>query len=98
MFSNPKIHVPVLGLVENMAYFAPAEFPDNRYYIFGKDGGKRLAEELKLPLLGEIPLVAGICDAGDQGKPVALNESSVTGLAFHRLAQQVIARVDDFKK
>lgn len=98
MFSNPKIHVPVLGLVENMAYFTPAELPDNRYYIFGKDGGKRLAEELKLPLLGEIPLVAGICDAGDQGKPVALNESSVTGLAFHRLAQQVIARVDDFKK
>jgi ATP-binding protein involved in chromosome partitioning len=94
MFTGKKINVPVLGLVENMAWFTPAELPENKYYIFGKDGGKRMAEELKIPLLGEIPIVQSICDGGDNGKPVALNENSLTGMAFQQLAQNVITRVD----
>lgn len=94
MFIGKKVNVPVLGLVENMAWFTPAELPENKYYIFGKDGGKRLAKELRVPLLGEIPLVQSICEGGDNGKPVALNENSLTGMAFQQLAQNVITRVD----
>jgi ATP-binding protein involved in chromosome partitioning len=93
MFTGEKVNVPVLGLVENMAWFTPAELPENHYYIFGKDGGKRLAEELNVPLLGEIPIVQSICEGGDSGKPVALNENSLTGMAFNQLAQNVIARI-----
>ncbi|MCC8146782.1 MAG: Mrp/NBP35 family ATP-binding protein [Bacteroidales bacterium] len=94
MFTGEKINVPVLGLVENMAYFTPAELPENKYYIFGKDGGKKLAEELNVPLLGQIPIVQSICEAGDSGKPVALNESSLTGLAFKNLAHNVVNQID----
>jgi ATP-binding protein involved in chromosome partitioning len=94
MFTGSKVNVPVLGLVENMAWFTPAELPENKYYLFGKDGGKKLAEELNIPLLGEIPIVESICDGGDKGQPVSLNENSLTGIAFHHLAQNVIARVD----
>jgi len=86
MFQNEKVNVPVLGLVENMAYFTPAELPDNRYYIFGKDGGKLLAEELNVPLLAQIPLVQSICENGDAGQPVALNENTITGQIFLELA------------
>jgi ATP-binding protein involved in chromosome partitioning len=93
MFTGEKINVPVLGLVENMAWFTPAELPENKYYIFGKDGGKKLAEELKIPLLGEIPVVQSICEGGDNGKPVALNESGATSLAFRQLARNVVERV-----
>ena len=67
MYRNDKVNVPILGLVENMAWFTPAELPENRYYIFGKEGCKQLAEEMKVPLLAQIPLVQGICDSGDQG-------------------------------
>jgi ATP-binding protein involved in chromosome partitioning len=90
LFQNEKVNVPVLGLVENMAWFTPAELPANRYYIFGKDGGKKLAEELHVPLLGEIPIVQSICENGDAGTPAALNENSVTGMAFRALAEKVV--------
>lgn len=94
MFSTDKINVPILGLVENMAWFTPAELPQNKYYIFGKDGGKKLAEELQLPLLGEIPLVQSICDSGDAGQPVALDKESITGIAFASLAESVVKQID----
>lgn len=79
MFTGEKINVPVLGLVENMAWFTPAELPENKYYLFGKEGAKRLAEELNIPLLGQIPIVQSICEGGDNGTPVALNPDTITG-------------------
>jgi ATP-binding protein involved in chromosome partitioning len=94
MFTGAKINVPVLGLVENMAWFTPAELPGNKYYIFGKDGGKRLSEELNIPLLGQIPLVQSICESGDAGVPAALNPATVTGSAFRQLAENVVRRVE----
>jgi len=94
MFQGEKVNVPVLGLVENMAWFTPAELPDNKYYIFGKDGCKQLAEEMDLPLLGQIPLVQSICEGGDDGKPVALNADSITGQAFRSLAEKVVEQTN----
>jgi len=94
MYMGDKVNVPVLGLVENMAWFTPAELPDNKYYIFGKDGGKRLAEELDLPLLGQIPLVQSIRECGDAGRPIAFDENSILSVAFKELAQRVVERVD----
>jgi len=94
MFMGEKVNVPVLGLVENMAWFTPAELPDNKYYIFGKDGGKRLAEELKVPLLAQIPLVQGIRECGDAGRPIAYDQNSIVSLAFTELAQKVVERVE----
>jgi ATP-binding protein involved in chromosome partitioning len=93
MFTGEKINVPVLGLVENMSWFTPAELPGNKYYLFGKEGGKRLAEELRIPLLGQIPIVQSICEGGDTGTPVALNENDITGLAFRELAQRTVEQV-----
>ncbi len=95
MFESPGIGVPVLGLVENMAWFTPAELPKNKYYIFGKEGAKQLAEEKGLRLLGQIPVVQSICDSGDAGKPVALNADSITGRAFAALAFQVAEAVEE---
>ena len=94
MFTGEKINVPVLGLVENMSWFTPAELPKNKYYLFGKEGGKRLAEELNIPLLGQIPIVQSICEGGDSGKPVALNPDSITGQAFQKLAENVVKQID----
>lgn len=90
MFTNPKVNVPVLGLVENMAWFTPAELPENRYYLFGKEGCKRLAEELGIPLLGQIPIVQSICEGGDSGHPVALDRESIIGKAFDSLASALV--------
>ena len=90
MYRNEKVNVPILGLVENMAWFTPAELPENRYYIFGKEGCKQLAAEMDVPLLAQIPLVQGICESGDQGEPAALNSDTATGLAFINLAQAVV--------
>ena len=95
MFASPGIQVPVIGLVENMAWFTPAELPQNKYYIFGKEGAKKLAEEKGLRLLGQIPVVQSICDGGDSGKPVALNPDSITGAAFMELARQVEKAVEE---
>lgn len=85
LFTNEKIQVPILGLIENMSWFTPAELPDNKYYIFGKDGGKQLAEELNIPLLGQVPLVQSIREAGDDGTPIAMQENSV----FRQIAERV---------
>ena len=93
MFTNDKVNVPVLGLVENMAWFTPAELPENKYYIFGKEGAKKLAEEMNVPLLGQIPIVQSICEGGDNGTPVALDEDTVTGRAFLSLAASVVRQV-----
>ncbi|HOI00507.1 MAG TPA: Mrp/NBP35 family ATP-binding protein [Bacteroidales bacterium] len=93
MFRQKSINVPILGLIENMSYFTPAELPDNRYYIFGKGGGERLAEISGVPLLGQIPLVQGICESGDTGKPVALNADDVVGKAFEKLAVSLMEQV-----
>ena len=89
MFKNEKVNVPVLGLVENMAWFTPAELPENRYYIFGKDGGKHLAEELNVPLLGQIPLVQSIREAGDEGTPIAMQEGHPAEKIFAQIASQL---------
>ena len=89
MFMNDKINVRVLGVVENMAWFTPAELPDNKYYIFRKEGCKRLAEEMKVPLLGQIPLVQSVCESGDAGSPIALNPESPLTAAFEALARNV---------
>lgn len=94
MFRSKTVDVPVLGLVENMAWFTPEELPENRYYIFGKDGGKRLAEQMELPLLGQIPLVQGIREGGDEGRPVANDENSAMGKAFLDLAANTIRQVE----
>ena len=94
MFTNEKVNVPILGLVENMAWFTPAELPENKYYLFGKEGVKKLAEEMHVPLLGQIPIVQSICESGDNGTPVALDENTVTGRAFLSLAASVVRQVD----
>lgn len=90
MFLNEKVNVPVLGLVENMSWFTPQELPQNRYYLFGKEGCKKLAEELNVPLLGQIPIVQSICEGGDNGEPVALDGSTIVGSAFGKLALAVV--------
>ncbi len=89
MFMNEKINVPVLGLIENMAWFTPAELPNNRYYIFGKDGGKQLAEELNIPLLGQIPLVQSIREGGDEGMPIALQDGHPAAQMFEGICQHL---------
>ena len=94
MFTGEKVNVPVLGIVENMAWFTPAELPENKYYIFGKEGGKRLAEELNVPLLGQIPLVQSIRECGDAGRPIAVDEDTIMSLAFKDLAEKVVERVE----
>ena len=90
MYQNDKVNVPILGLVENMAWFTPAELPQNKYYIFGKDGCKNLAKEMGIPLLAQIPLVQSICESGDSGAPVATQVDTTTGQAFINLAQAVV--------
>lgn len=93
MFQLPQINVPVLGIVENMAYFTPAELPENKYYIFGKNGAKTLAEKLQVPLLGEIPLVQSICEAGDAGRPAVMQENTPQALALMELGKNVAQQV-----
>ena len=94
LFTGEKINVPILGLIENMAWFTPAELPENRYYLFGKEGGRKLADELHLPLLGQIPVVQSICEGGDSGTPVACNPNTITGKAFAALAQNVVNQLE----
>jgi ATP-binding protein involved in chromosome partitioning len=92
MFKQPQINVPVLGVVENMAYFTPEELPNNKYYIFGKDGGKNLAEKFQVPFLGQIPLVQGIRESGDSGLPAVLKDG-VTAQAFKDLAEALARQI-----
>ena len=93
MFKQKGIEVPILGIVENMAYFTPAELPNNKYFIFGKDGARNLADELKVPFLGEIPLVQSICEAGDAGRPAALQDGTPQAIAFMDLAGNLVQQV-----
>lgn len=90
MFTGEKVNVPILGLVENMAWFTPERHPDERYYIFGREGGVKLAQQLGVKLLGQIPVVESICEGGDEGRPVALDGSSITGQAFRHVAREVV--------
>lgn len=90
MFANESINVPVLGIIENMSYFTPEELPNNKYYIFGKEGARNLAEDLNVPFLGEIPLVQSIREAGDYGRPAALQTASPLEKAFEDLARNVV--------
>lgn len=94
MFQTDKIEVPILGLVENMAWFTPAELPENRYYIFGKDGCKNLAEEKNVPLLAQIPIVQSICESGDTGEPVALKDNTILSEAFKTLAINMVNELE----
>lgn len=94
MYRNDKVNVPILGLVENMAWFTPAELPENKYYLFGREGVKALAEEMGVPLLAQIPLVQSICESGDQGEPAALQAESLTGKAFAHLAEAVVRETE----
>lgn len=98
MFKLEQINVPVLGMIENMAYFTPEELPNNKYYIFGKEGLKNLAEESNLPLLGQIPLVQSIREAGDAGRPAVLQETTPQAKAFNEFAENVITEVDKRNK
>ncbi len=94
MYKNEKVNVPLLGLVENMSWFTPAELPKNKYYIFGREGCKDLAQEIGVPLLAQIPIVETVCDSGDNGLPEALNSAGMVGQAFLSLAQSVVTVVN----
>ncbi len=93
MFDGPQIKVPILGIVENMAYFTPLELPDNKYYIFGKDGGKRLADLFEIPFLGQIPITMSIREGGDEGKPAYLNGDVISQKAIDDVAQQIARNI-----
>ncbi|WP_179021709.1 Mrp/NBP35 family ATP-binding protein [Winogradskyella forsetii] len=93
MFQQDSINVPVLGIIENMAYFTPAELPENKYYIFGKEGAKHLAEDLKVPFLGEVPLVQSIREAGDLGRPAAMQTATPIEAAFETITREVVQQV-----
>ena len=97
MFGQAQVNVPIIGLVENMSYFIPpgggTELPENKYYIFGKDGGKRLAEEYEIPFLGQIPLVQSIREGGDQGVPTMMSDDEITKKAFEEFAAHVVRSV-----
>ena len=98
MFQQDSIQVPVLGVVENMAYFTPEELPENKYYIFGKEGAKNLATDTQVPFLGEIPLVQSVREAGDVGRPAALQENSPVADSLYRITQNMVAQVLDRNK
>ncbi len=93
MFTQDNINVPILGLIENMSWFTPEELPENKYYIFGQEGGKKLAEEYNIPLLGQIPLVQGIRESGDYGYPIALADNSPVSIAFKDLATKTAQQI-----
>ena len=92
MFKQAQINVPILGVIENMSYFTPPELPDNKYYIFGKDGGRTLAEKSEVPFLGEIPIVQSIRESGDIGFPAVLKENTISK-SFSQLAESVARQV-----
>ena len=94
MYRNEKVNVPILGMVENMAWFTPAELPENRYYLFGREGVKKLAEEMQVPLLAQIPIVQQICESGDEGEPIAVKSGSPVSEAYRALAQSVVRETE----
>ncbi|MFT6799173.1 MAG: ATP-binding protein involved in chromosome partitioning, partial [Nonlabens sp.] len=91
MFQQESINVPVLGIIENMAYFSPPELPENKYHIFGKDGARNLAEDLDIPFLGELPLIQSIREAGDAGRPAAMQEGTDIEKAFIEITKKVVS-------
>lgn len=93
MFQQESIQVPVLGIIENMAYFTPEELPNNKYYIFGKDGAKFLAEDLEVQFLGEVPLIQSIREAADAGHPVALQNNTVLEKSFSEITKEMISEL-----
>ncbi|MBB1138829.1 Mrp/NBP35 family ATP-binding protein [Myroides sp. WP-1] len=93
MFTSESINVPVLGIVENMAYFTPEELPNNKYYIFGENGAKNLAEDLQVPFLGEVPIVQSIREAGDFGRPAALQKDTIVAKVFEEISRNVVEQV-----
>ena len=93
MFGQAQVNVPIIGLVENMSYFTPAELPTNKYYIFGKEGGRRLAEEYDLPFLGQIPLVQSIREGGDQGVPIMMSDDAITKKAFEDFTANAVRSI-----
>jgi ATP-binding protein involved in chromosome partitioning len=95
MFQQENIQVPVLGVIENMSYFTPEELPENKYYIFGKEGAKNLSEDLNISFLGEIPLVQSIREAGDSGRPAALQEETPLAKAFEKITKEVIKELNN---
>ena len=97
MFKMDTIKVPIIGIVENMAYFTPAELPDNKYFIFGRDGAKNLAEGMKVPFLGAIPLVQSVCEAGDSGKPAVFQENTPIAKAFEDLVNTFVLQLNSIK-
>jgi ATP-binding protein involved in chromosome partitioning len=93
MFQQKNINVPVLGIVENMSYFTPEELPENKYYIFGQDGAKNLANDIQTKFLGEVPLVQGIREAGDVGHPAALQEKTPSEKAFQEITRNMLSEL-----
>ncbi len=98
MFDNPSIKVPVLGIIENMAYFQPAECPENKYYLFGRDGGKNLARSFNLAFLGEVPIVQSIREAGDAGRPSALQENTRLAEIWDEITRNVVEKTVERNK
>lgn len=94
MYTNDKVNVPILGLVENMSWFTPAELPNNRYYLFGREGVKQLAEQMQVPLLAQLPIVQSICESGDSGEPAVLHPEQPTGQAYLQMAARVVTQCD----
>jgi ATP-binding protein involved in chromosome partitioning len=97
MFQMDTLKVPVIGVVENMAWFTPAELPENKYYIFGRDGAKNLAQGMNVPFLGSIPLVQSVCEAGDAGRPAVYQENTPTALAFDELVHTFVDELTKLK-
>jgi ATP-binding protein involved in chromosome partitioning len=95
MFQLEAIKVPVLGIIENMAYFTPAELPENKYYLFGKSGAKGLSEKLNIPFLGEIPLVQSICESGDAGRPAVLQNNTPVSNAFNQIIDKFVIEIEN---
>ena len=93
MFAQAKANIPIIGLVENMAYFTPSELPENKYYIFGKEGGKNLASEYDIPFLGEVPIVMEICNGGDSGHPIMVSNDEITKSAFKNIVGSMVREI-----
>ena len=93
MFKKENINVPVLGIIENMAYFTPEEFPENKYYLFGKEGAKNLSLDLRIPFLGEIPILQSVREAADFGRPAAMQESTISEEIFKKVSKNMLSQL-----
>ena len=95
MFRMDSLKVPVLGIVENMAWFTPEELPDNKYYIFGQDGAKNLAEQMDVPLMAQLPLIQSIREAGDVGRPAVLQDDTISSRMFDEFVRKFVQRIEE---